>query len=309
VNYDPTATLPLWDDFLATVTNEDIDLALFLRRCAGYSLTGSTLEEKLFFVHGPTATGKSTFIEALKATLGDYAQTADFETFLSRSQGGGPRNDIAGLAGSRFVASIEVDKGRRLAEGLVKQLTGGDTVHARFLYHEGFSFKPAFKLWLSANDAPRASDDDSALWRRILRVPFEHSIPGSERDPSVKARLTDPAIAGAAILAWAVEGCRDWQVLGLRVPERVKAATESYRQEQDPLKDFFSERCIFMPKAETKASELWRAYRDWAAENGERWPVTRQDFVKRLTARGCVERRGAKGVRFWRGVGLLLIRA
>ena len=128
VAYIPDATLTQWDDFLADTTNADTDLIGFLQRAVGYSLTGDCREEVLFFVHGPAAAGKSTFIEVIKAALGDYTRTADFESFLQRRDVGATRNDIARLAGARFVASIEVDEGKRLAEGLIKNLTGNDTV-------------------------------------------------------------------------------------------------------------------------------------------------------------------------------------
>ncbi len=194
VAYDADARCDLWDRFLERVV-PDPDVREFLQRAAGYSLTGDTREEVLFFLHGPTAAGKSTFVEALKAALGDHSVTADFETFLKRPPSGGPRNDVAALAGARLVVSIEVDEGRALAEGLVKLITGGDTVTARYLYQESFEFRPQLKLWLVANSAPRARDDDAALWRRVLRVPFNVEIPEAERDPDVKAVLRDPVQA------------------------------------------------------------------------------------------------------------------
>jgi len=301
VNYDPDATLPLWDEFLAVTTKGDKALESFLQRIAGYSLTGVTSEEKLFFVHGPASTGKSTFIQALQAALGDSAVTADFETFLQR-QSGGVRNDIARLAGARLVTSIEVDKGKRLAEGLVKTITGGDTVAARYLYHESFEFRPIFKLWLIANDAPRARDDDSALWRRILRVPFEHII--TERNAEVKRILGDATLAGAAVLAWAVRGCLDWQRDGLGVPDMVTNATEEYRLSNDPLGDFWAEYCEFAPLHQERSGVLWGAYTAWAKEGGERFPVNRREFAHRLEAQGCKPWSGSGNVRIWRGVQL-----
>ena len=183
VTYDPDVTHEVWDSYLRTVTGDNQEVMAFLQRAVGYSLTGDVSEEKLFFVHGPAASGKSTFMEAVRAMLGDYSRVADFETFLQRSFSGGPRNDVAHLAGARFVASVETDEGKRLAQGLVKMLTGGDTVTARFLYSNLFEFRPTFKLWLAANDAPQVNDDDEAMWRRILRVPFDRSIPEGKRDP------------------------------------------------------------------------------------------------------------------------------
>lgn len=219
VIYDSDARCDLWTRTLDWAL-PDPDVRAFFQRAVGYSLTGDTREDKLFFVHGPTAALKSTVNEGIKATLGDYAMTADFETFLRRRDVGGPRNDLARLAGARIVLSIEVEQGRRLAEGLIKMLTGGDTVAARFLFHEAFEFRPTFTLWLVANHAPKVPDDDDALWRRIVRIPFEHTLPKEARDPTVKAALRDPQTAGAAILAWAVEGCLAWQRHGLQIDRK-----------------------------------------------------------------------------------------
>jgi putative DNA primase/helicase len=305
VVYDPSARSALWERFLREACGGDGALIAFLQRAVGYSLTGSTAEEKLFFVHGPAAAGKSTFLEAIKAVLGDYSKTADFETFVQRREPGAVRNDIAELAGKRFVVSIEVDEGRRLAEGLIKLLTGGDTVRARFLYQESFEFAPQFKLWLAANHAPRVRHDDSAMWRRILRIPFEHVIAQERRDPSVKARLKDVRESGPAILAWAVEGCLRWQEEGLGVPEVVEEATEQYRLDMDPLRDFIADCCVLAPHAWTPAAKLREAYEKYCKENGERHVLNARDFADGLKARGCQTERKHTG-RGWRGIGLLV---
>ena len=312
VNYDPDARLKLWESFLETVTNGDESLMEFLQVAAGYSACGDIGEEKLFFIHGDAATGKSTFLETVKSALGEYAQTSDFETFLKRKDVGGTRNDIARLNGARLVASIEVDEGQRLAEGLIKMLTGGDTVSARFLYQESFEFVPQFKLWLAANHAPRIKDDDNAIWRRILRVPFDHAIPKENQDPKIKATLRNPEIAGPAVLAWLVKGCLRWQKKGLAVPEIVERATEDYRADQDPLKDFFEDCCEFDPTAFVPVSELRSAYDQLCKENGTRYPLGPRQFNERLRAKGCEQ--GTKKyyndfgteatARCWRGVTL-----
>jgi putative DNA primase/helicase len=241
--------------------------------------------------------------------MGEYAAKADFESFIARRDSGGPRNDIARLAGARLVLSIEVDEGKRLAEGLVKQLTGGDCITARFLYRESFEFVPQFKLWLAANDAPRVRDDDAAMWRRILRIPFEHSIPKEKRDPRVEATLLDPAVGGSAILAWAVRGCREWQERGLDVPESITRATEAYRVENDPLRDFINGRFIVAPEAWITKAALRRAYETWCAENGNKYPLGPKKFSERIRALGAKD--GSKRVHgfdhprdAWIGIGL-----
>jgi putative DNA primase/helicase len=303
VTYDPTATSVVWSRFLADAMQHNTELIAFLQRCVGYSLTGTTGEEVLFFLLGPEASGKSTFAEAIKATFGDYARTADFETFLQKKGDRGIPNDIAALAGARLVVSIEMADGKHLAEGLVKHLTGGDTVSARFLFGEFFDFIPQFKLWLAANDAPRVRHNDRAIWRRILRIPFEHTVPATERDPAVKTTLKDPARGGPAILAWAVEGCLAWQRERLRIPDAVRAATASYREEQDPLRDFFADCCVFERDAWTPSKALYDAYRVWAERNGFREPLGPPKFGTQLADHGCVQEK-RKQSRGWIGIRL-----
>ncbi|TKJ38951.1 MAG: DNA primase [Planctomycetes bacterium B3_Pla] len=288
VVFDPNARYDLWDKVLMTAFDGDETLIEFFQCASGYSLTGDIGEEKLFLVHGDTATGKSTILDGIKATLGQYAQTADFETFL-KQQGSshGPRNDIAALAGARFVLSNEVDEGKKLAEGLVKMLTGGDTVRARFLFQESFEFLPQFKLWLACNHAPIVNDSDAAMWRRILRIPFNHVVPEDKRDPRVKALLRNPDVAGPAILAWLVQGCLKWQKSGLPIPETVKRATREYRDELDPLGDFCEDELEFAPDAFVPVREMRAKYDEWTKAIGIKKPLEPREFNQRMESRGC----------------------
>ncbi len=305
VEYDREARSEQWERFLTSATEGNRDLAEFLARAVGYTLSGSTREEVLFFVHGPTGAGKSTFVEAIKATLGEYATTANFDTFLQRRSEGGPRGDIARLAGSRFVVSIEVDEGKRLAEGLVKTFTGGDTITAAFKFKDDFEFRPEAKLWLVANHAPRVRDDDSAIWRRILRLPFEHALPTGERDPRVKELLTNPALAGPAILAWAVRGCMDWQTNGLRVPEVVTRATDAYRESQDLVARFLADCCELHPTGWTASGALKTAFDAWARGNREK-TLSAKEFATRLQSHGLeTSRAGNARTRGFQGVELV----
>jgi putative DNA primase/helicase len=304
VVYAPGARSQLWQEFLGKITAGDEELEGFLQRAAGYSLTGSTAEEKLFFAHGPAATGKSTFLESLKAVLGEYATTTDFETLLKRKGDRGIPNDIARLAGTRLVVSIEVDEGKQLAAGLVKQLTGGDTVTARFLRKEFFEFKPQFKLWLAANDRPQVSATDSGIWRRIVQIPFTVEIPEGERDRSLKQRLTSDPKIQTAILAWAVDGALAWQEAGLDVPAKVKAYTEEYRQENDPLQDFLDECCLLQPAAHVKRKALRKTYERWAWTNHRPQLSTRR-FADLLKTRGVIAGGKVGDERTWVGITLI----
>ena len=306
VVYDFGVESPLFDHFLERVL-PDPDVRKYVQKASGYSLTGDTSMEKLFFVYGPSATGKSTFLAAIGLIIGDYAATADFETFLQRnSTSGGARNDIARLAGKRMVISIEVEDGRKMAEALINQLTGGDIVAARFLYSESFEFKPQFKLWLCANNRPGLSGPDGAIWRRLVQIPFLETIPEKERNPKIKSELTDLNKHGSAILNWMLEGCLLWQKEGLDEPSAVKILTNDYREESDVLKDFLQECCILEPTAQVSNTGIYNAYQDWCRDNGLRYSLGRKRFTQALLSRGLDQYRiGGTGKRMWIGVGLI----
>ena len=197
VDYDPEATHPMFERYLSNVTGDDDEFAAYLQRAVGYTLTGLTREECFFLMLGKAGGGKSSLIEALLAMFGEgYGVKSSFETFMEAGKGakGGASPDIARLRGARIVAAVETKKGRRLDEVLVKELTGGDTVTARHLYHEPISFKPTFKLWLAANDSPVLTDTDTGIWRRLQRLPFEHTLPENQRDPAVKEAMQGEAL-------------------------------------------------------------------------------------------------------------------
>jgi len=304
VAYDPEARYPLWDKFLERVL-PDPEVRASVQRAVGHSACGDPREEKIFFLYGPPGTGKSTLITAVGGALGDgYITAADSEAFLQRDRiSGSPRSDIARLAGARLVTSTEVQEGKRLDESLVCQLAGGDTVTARFLYRESFEFKPTFTLWLVANHRPYVSSDDSPVWRRILLIPFDQVIPEKEREPQVKALLSDPESAGSAILAWIVEGALSWQREGLNPPPAVLASTEEYRQDSDPLQDFIAERCVVDPAAFVSGKELWAAYSEWFEASGERSRLGPKQFARALKTRGLEHPHTSAGGS-WIGIGL-----
>ncbi len=306
VAYDPGARSDLWARFLCTVTNRDAQLQQFLRRAVGNSAVGVE-DETVTFCYGPGGTGKTTFVEAIKAALGEYALTLDFDTLIERRFAGGPRNDIARLDGARFVAASEVDAGRRLASALVKSLTGGEKVTARFLYGESFEFKPQLSLWLAVNHLPAVSLDDDGLWRRIRVIPFVNVVPPEQRDRTVKARLCDPADCGPAVLAWIVQGCLEWQESGLRdTPRLVTDATTQYRQASDPLSGFIEDCCTMGEEQSSAVGELNHIFDRWASDNriGQLSP---QEFNSALEARGCKQvrvRSNGRQSRVWKGIGI-----
>ena len=303
VSYDPDARCPTWLAFLTTIMAGNQDLIGFLQRAIGYSLTGDVSEQVLFFAYGTGANGKSTFAETMTAVMGDYAQKAPRGMLTMRPNGAeGIPNDIARLPGARFVVSNEVDEGRRLAEAQVKDLTGGDTLTARFMRGEFFEFKPSHKLWVYGNHKPVIRGTDEGIWRRIRLIPFEVTIPGDKQDHRLPAKLRAEL---PGILAWAVEGCLEWQRAGLGTPQKVLAATAAYRAEMDVLADFLADMCLLAPSAEVSKAALFDAYQAWCEANREK-PLGKIHFGKRLKERGIADHElGREKVRAWLGVGLL----
>jgi putative DNA primase/helicase len=298
VEFDPDAECPTWKSFLKRIMAEDSGLIRFLQRAVGYSLTGITAEQVLFFLYGTGANGKTTFVETFRKVVGDYAQQADFKSFLE-TRNDGARNDLARLPGARFVTAVEAGEGRKLDETTIKQVTGGDTITARFLYHEYFEFTPQFKLFLVANHKPNIAGTDEAIWRRIRLIPFNVTIPPEERDRKLPVTL-ERELPG--ILAWAVRGCLDWQKNGLGAPEQVSKATADYRREMDTLADFLEEVCVIGVKESVPASQLYTSFQNWCQRNGEQ-PMSQKAFGMKLGERGF-QKGKTRGDRIWRGLRL-----
>ncbi|MDD5646153.1 MAG: phage/plasmid primase, P4 family, partial [Candidatus Bipolaricaulis sp.] len=298
VVYDRDAQCPLWEAFLDRIFDGDVDLIGFVRRVAGYTLTGSTKEHVFFMLFGTGANGKSTFLEVLRALLGDYARTADFSSFLHKARSG-VSNDLARLAGARLVTAQEAEGDARLAEALVKQVTGGDAVQARFLYSEHFEFHPAFKLFLAANHKPAIRGTDCAIWRRTRMIPFAVTIPEAEQDKDLVNKLKDEL---SGILAWAVRGCLEWQRDGLGSASAVTATTKEYREESDILGTFLAECCVLENTRKAAASDIYAAYKSWADRNGEH-PASQTSFGRQLGERGLTKKKSS-GRSVWIGIGL-----
>ena len=298
VEYDPDAECPRWAAFLDRVMGGNQGLITFLQRAVGYSLTGHTNEQILLLLYGVGANGKSTFLETLRAILADYSAITDFNTFMKRDSEGA-RNDLARLVGTRLVSAVEAEAGKPLAEALIKQLTGGDTITARFLFKEYFDFKPQFKIWLAANHKPNVRGSDHGIWRRIRLVPFTVTIPEPERDPRLTQKLAGEL---PGILAWAVRGCLAWREYGLSMPPEVLAATASYREEMDRFGGFFDEICVIEDGATITAKELYEAYQKWCEANGER-TRSKKALAMVLRERGYEAFR-TKRARCWRGLRL-----
>jgi len=231
----------------------------------------------------------------------EYALRTPTETFLAK-KGDAIPNDVARLKGARFVAASEVEEGRRLSEAVVKQLTGTDTVSARFMRGEWFDFRPCCKLWLSTNHKPVIRGTDEAIWRRIRLIPFEQTFPAGDprRDPDLPAKL-EGELPG--ILSWAIRGALLWGEKGLEPPGKVRGATGEYREEMDSLLDFLQDETETEPEGIASARDLYDRFLFWAQRNGEKRPMSKRGFGLRLQERGFIQER-TKAARYWRGLSL-----
>ncbi|WP_295473429.1 phage/plasmid primase, P4 family [uncultured Subdoligranulum sp.] len=284
--YDPDAQAPTWLRFLDDVTGGDKALQTYLQCMVGYMLTGSTREQCIFFLYGDGSNGKSTFLEILAELLGTYAMNAQSDTITARRSSDGPRTDIARLKGARLVTISECPADVWLDEAIVKQLTGGDVVTARYLYGREFEFRPEFKLIMATNHKPRIRGTDSGIWRRIRLVPFTQRIPDDKQDLQLPDKLRTEL---PGILNWALEGLRQWLTASAGGKRRgmprcpaVDTATAEYRGEQDRLKQFLEDCTEPAPGYTIQAGILYQVYRRWCEENGERYPLTGNKFGREI---------------------------
>lgn len=229
---------------------------------------------------------------------GDFAMRIATEALMVK-KGESIPNDIARLRGARLVAASESDEGRRLSEALIKQLTGGDTITARFMRAEWFDFRPQFKVWLATNHKPLVRGTDNAIWDRLRLIPFDVRIPEAQRDQHLLATLRAEL---PGILNWALEGARAWQNGGLQPPDVVLAATEGYRAEMDVLGEWLAERCVLGERESAGATDLYTSYQRWAESSGEH-VMSQTALGRRLMERGFDRRRSASG-QVWHGVSL-----
>ena len=296
----PGGDCPTWRQFLDEVTGGDKELQVYLQRMVGYALTGSTREHALFFLYGTGANGKSVFVNTLATILGDYATNAPMDTFMETRTDRHP-TDMAGLRGARFVAAIETEQGRRWAESKVKNLTGGDKISARFMRQDFFEFFPQFKLFVAGNHKPAIRNIDEAMKRRLHLIPFTITVPPERRDKHLQQKLLAER---DGILAWAVQGCLDWQRLGrLDLPQQVVDATEEYFEAEDALGRWLDERCVRVATAKSLTAELFNDWKLWAEAAGE-FIGSQRRFSDLLITRGVEKWRNGMGVRGFQGIGL-----
>lgn len=298
--YDKFAKCPLWLKFLHEVFQGDADTIETVQRALGYTLTGSNTEERLFICYGFGSNGKSIFSNTVRTILGSYGHTAPTSLLTVRRDGDtGVRNDLAALAGARYVSLNELQSGDRLDEQIVKQIAGREPIAARFLHKEFFEFTPQFTPWLRTNHKPVVTGDDDGIWRRLVLIPFRRKFDEHECDPDLEHKV---AADLDGILAWFVDGAVKYQRDGLKLSPAIRQENRAYRKESDLLGEFIEETCKADPNGRVEQSKLFERWRLWCDACGVRYG-SKASFTRRLAERDHTEER-SNGKRFYAGLTL-----
>ena len=268
VTYDKNAWSETWDKFLKDVI-PDPDVRGFLQTAVGYSLTGQMDEDKMFMLHGRGGNGKTTFVSTILNMLGDYGSQAA-SNMLMHKKNSGPSNELFVLIDKRFVSATETSESHRLDENLIKQMTGMDRVSINPKYKSQMEFTPTWKIWLSTNHEPVIVGTDIAIWRRLLKIPFNVTITGEQRDPKLKPFLMRDRKERSGILNWALRGVKQWNEEGLVVPQAIIEATRWYRADQDLTGRFIEDCCQLHPNLSISKNKLYKAYSEYCRQINEK---------------------------------------
>jgi len=275
----PGGGCPMWLEFLDRITAHNLLLRDYLKRVGGYCLTGVTNEHAMFFGYGVGRNGKGTFINTFADILADYAMNADSDTFTA-SGAGKHLTVLARLQGARLVVSQETEEGVPWAEARIKACTGGDKITANFMRQDPFEYTPQFKLFITGNHKPGLASVDEAIKGRFNLIPFTVTIPPSERDPGLSEKLKSE---WPGILAWAIEGCLDWQAVRLRAPAIVSEATDQYFESEDAVSLWIADCCV--KNGDELSGVLFRSWMTWAIKAGEK-PGSHKAFGRMMEKHG-----------------------
>ncbi|MPS70928.1 MAG: hypothetical protein E2586_20835 [Novosphingobium sp.] len=298
VGYDPEAECPAFIRFINEIF-PDPEVVDFVQRWCGYLLTGRTREQVFLIASGAGSNGKSTLLNIIREILGDYACNTPISTFLERDRGAAT-NDLAALQGARLVLANEGNRSDALDSALVKKMTGGDPITARFLHKEFITYTPQFKPVIISNHIPEIDATDPAIWRRTLILPFTRNFNESERDADLPKKLEAEA---SGILRWAVEGAKTWFMQGLCPPATITNTVRAFQEDMDTVGAFIKEMCSTSQTTECSASAIYLAFDRFSRELGLR-PMSSTQFGKELGKRGF-EKRKSGGKILRRGLTLL----
>ena len=290
VTYDAKATCPRWEKFLSEIFAGNEELIPYMARAVGYSLTGDTSEQHLFFAYGTGANGKSVFFNTMEMLFGDYWVKTPTDMLMQQKFSQIP-TDVADLRGKRFAVCAELPGNKRFDEERIKDLTGSDTIKARRMREDFFDFKPTHKLWMYGNNKPNITGTDEGIWRRPQIIPFTVTIPPEKRLPMRELMASfERELSG--ILNWALEGYIDYREgCGLRPPDVVQTAVKAYRADMDVLGQFIDECCFVHKDVSCVGNKLWQKYKGWCDTTGEH-ALNGRSFYAKLRDRGFEVRPG-----------------
>jgi len=292
------AACPQWLRFLDQIFTSDTETIKCVQRLLGCTLLGLATEEILIICYGHGSNGKSVFSNVVHKIMGGYAITAPPSLLTARRQDDtGPRNDLAALAGARYVSINEMQAGDRLDEQVVKMLAGREPISARFLHQEFFEFTPSFTPWLRTNHKPIITGLDDGIWRRLVLLPFSRKFSDDEKDPALEQKLLDEQ---DAILMWMVKGAQLYLQDGIRLSPRMRSELGTYRTESDLLGEFLADQITPDPTGKVPQSLVYSSYRGWCEDCGVR-PLSKKTFTQRLAERGFPESKSGKH-RFYTGL-------
>lgn len=301
VEYDPTAKCLRWDTFLTWATCGNQEIADYLQRAVGYSLSGLRTEQSFFLLFGHGGNGKNTFVDTISALMGDYATNTATATIMQpdrSTSGSAPTPDIARLHGARLVTASEGEDGQALNESFIKSATGDRVMTARFLHGDPFDFTPIFKLWYSTNHKPRLNDTGQSMRRRVKLIAFENSITDeSQVDTKLPEKLMGEL---SGILNWAISGFLAFQkARRLLTPQTIISQVDQYLAENDVIANFLADRCVTHAVYSESLEVLYQEYKKWASDAGYRFPMTNRKLAQKLTERGFEQRRMKTGNKFF----------
>lgn len=311
VPYNPDTDTREWESWLLEAVGNNQEVADYLQLAMGYTATGHTSEECLFYIWGPPRAGKGTFSETLLAMFGHnpLAMETDFQTFTRDRSGDSNSADLAILKPARFVVASESGQREYLNAAKIKSLTGGNLTFCALKYRDHFSYKPQYTIWLSSNYGPRIDVDDAAAWSRLRVIKFPNSYLGKE-DKGLKSRMKEPAML-EQVLAWVVTGAKKWYALGnsgLHTPAQVEADTQAARNELDHVGQWLEECTAKRVDGFVSNATLFESYSKWCNENGvtaKGLTGLTQSLKSKNYDAGVLGRVGTKKVRGCRGIVIL----
>jgi putative DNA primase/helicase len=305
-DYDPDAKCPNFESFMAS-TLPDEGMRTYVQRALGYTLLGSSEQRSLFMVYGPSGTGKSTLMEAMRAVFGDYGTTAQAGTFRAPKNDKAPTNDLHELRGRRFVTTSETAESSSFDEDLLKRLSGRDRVRSRALYQESIEWIPECTIWVATNNAPKFNSDDDAIWRRTKLIPFTTVFRGDTEIYDYARKML--AHESDGILNWLLAGLREFLAEGgLGEPNAVKELAAEQRQESDSVARFLADEMAdglltLGEQQEIRATEVFMRYAEWARRSGERALGNRRFSNRLLSLYPDLCRVRRNGHIVWAGMG------